>query len=172
MVTDGLQMVKSIGLGNTAPNSSGVGITFPATQSASSNANTLDDYEEGTWTPSIGGTATYTNQEGGYIKIGRLVFVQAFLNLNTLGTGSQTTISGLPFTVSSAVTAARNQAGSVGYFFGLATNVTSLCCQPIGGSTTLNFPGLTAANSGVTNPVTVFTNGAQLLFSAVYSTDN
>ncbi len=45
-----------IGLGGTSP-SSGTGITFPATQSASSDANTLDDYEEGTWTPSDGSGA-------------------------------------------------------------------------------------------------------------------
>ena len=41
-----------LGLGGAIP-SSGTGITFPATQSASSNANTLDDYEEGTWTPTV-----------------------------------------------------------------------------------------------------------------------
>jgi len=34
------------------------GITFPATAVAASNANTLDDYEEGTWTPTIIGTST------------------------------------------------------------------------------------------------------------------
>lgn len=32
-------------------------IVFPATQNASSNANTLDDYEEGTWTPTVGSSA-------------------------------------------------------------------------------------------------------------------
>ena len=61
--------------GNTSAN--GVGITFPATQSASSDANTLDDYEEGTWTPSItdGYTRTYYNRVGRYIKIGKQVYV-------------------------------------------------------------------------------------------------
>src|SRR5678815_603330 len=37
---------------------------FPSTQTPSSDPNTLDDYEEGTWTPSVGGTATYTTQSG------------------------------------------------------------------------------------------------------------
>jgi hypothetical protein len=46
---------ENISVGGAAPTTSGTGITFPATQSASTNANTLDDYEEGTWTP------TYVN---------------------------------------------------------------------------------------------------------------
>jgi hypothetical protein len=81
------------------------GITFPATQSASSNANTLDDYEEGSWTPTVigttvAGTATYTTQTGVYTKIGQLVSV-AFRVDYSGGTGSgNLRISGLPFTAS------------------------------------------------------------------------
>jgi hypothetical protein len=52
----------TMGVGAATPAASGAGITFPAAQSASSDANTLDDYEEGTWTPNVGGTATYTLQ--------------------------------------------------------------------------------------------------------------
>lgn len=73
-------------------------ITFPASQNASANANTLDDYEEGVWTPSVGGTATYTTQAGYYTKIGRMVCIHGTLVITSIGTGSQTTISGLPFT--------------------------------------------------------------------------
>jgi hypothetical protein len=78
-------------------------IQFPATQNASSNANTLDDYEEGTWTPTIqggssAGTTTYTSQQGFYIKIGKLVICTADLGASaTTGTG-QLQIGGLPFT--------------------------------------------------------------------------
>ena len=42
---------STIGVGGTTPSASGAGISFPATQSTSTDANTLDDYEEGTWTP-------------------------------------------------------------------------------------------------------------------------
>jgi len=52
------------------------GITFPATQVAASDANTLDDYEEGSWTPVVsntGYTYTYSNQTGTYTKVGRTV---------------------------------------------------------------------------------------------------
>lgn len=154
--------------GNTS--AGGVGITFPATQSASSDANTLDDYEEGTWTPSVGGTATYNAQNGSYIKIGQLVYVFCYLNINVIGTGSTTTVSGLPFNVRSSA-ADRNQAGSINYFNGLATSVVGLFCQPISSSTTVNFPGLTASSNSVVNPVTVFQGGTQIYFSATYQTN-
>jgi hypothetical protein len=79
------------------------GIQFPATQSPSADANCLDDYEEGTWTPTIAGsstagTATYSVQSGTYTKIGNTVRVTA--NLTWTGhTGSgQITVAGYPFT--------------------------------------------------------------------------
>jgi hypothetical protein len=70
---------STIGVGGATAAASGAGITFPATQSASSNANTLDDYEEGTWTPTISILVNITNATwlgGKYIKIGNLVTVQ------------------------------------------------------------------------------------------------
>jgi hypothetical protein len=83
------------------------GITFPATQSASADANTLDDYEEGTFTPIIvggttAGTATYTSQTGQYTKIGNRVLISIRIGYNS-GTGTGTlNIGGLPFTTDSA----------------------------------------------------------------------
>ena len=53
-------------------------INFPATQNASANANTLDDYEEGTWTPNQGAGLTVVgafSSSGIYTKIGRQVTV-------------------------------------------------------------------------------------------------
>ncbi len=83
-------------------------IPFPATQAPSADANTLDDYEEGTWTPAIsfatnGNLAvTYSSQTGTYTKIGRTVFcvfqVVASAFTHTTASGSLQ-ISGLPFTV-------------------------------------------------------------------------
>jgi hypothetical protein len=68
---------RSVALNGAVPQT-GTGITFPATQSASSDANTLDDYEEGTWTPSQGGGLTVVGafgSSGTYTKIGRQVTV-------------------------------------------------------------------------------------------------
>jgi hypothetical protein len=80
-------------------------IKFPATQNASSDANTLDDYEEGDWTAVLEGSTsnpsgTYSTQTGKYTKIGRTVFVAFQIVLNSgfsAGSGS-IRISGLPFT--------------------------------------------------------------------------
>jgi hypothetical protein len=83
-------------------------IKFPATQVASADVNTLDDYEEGAgataWTPVIEGTSTagsgtYTSQIGHYTKIGRLVFFSADIAWSAhTGTGNMR-IAGLPFTI-------------------------------------------------------------------------
>jgi hypothetical protein len=79
------------------------GITFPATAVACTNANTLDDYEEGTWTPALVGTTAvaYNNQLGKYVKIGKMVHVQALLQTSSqtfTSTAATLQISGLPFT--------------------------------------------------------------------------
>jgi hypothetical protein len=81
------------------------GITFPATAVAATDPNTLDDYEEGTWTPVIkddlGNTATMTSGASGhYTKIGNVV--TAYFNQiswSSKGTlASVLRIDGLPFT--------------------------------------------------------------------------
>ena len=160
-------------VGLTSANTSGSnlqvsqGITFPATQSASSDANTLDDYEEGTWTPNVGGTATYTVQEGFYVKVGQLVYLQCKIIINVLGTGSTTTISGLPFT-SLSTTNSSVGTGAVKDFASLATSVTTLVSAVQVGASTINFGGLTAAGTSMTAGITVFGNSARIEFSLVY----
>ncbi len=85
-------------------------VAFPASQSASANANTLDDYEEGTWTPVIAALSTqspsgqsYSHQVGVYTKIGRMVHVSCKVDLTAKGTLSGFLIlNGLPFTVGSS----------------------------------------------------------------------
>jgi hypothetical protein len=82
----------------TFGNVSASGITFPASISASSNANTLDDYEEGTFTVTTAGDATgaFTGQIGEYTKIGNICYVRiAFSVSSGFATNA---IGGLPFT--------------------------------------------------------------------------
>jgi hypothetical protein len=68
------KFATTIGVGNATPAASGSGITFPATQSASSDANTLDDYEEGDWTPKDGvGGSLSNNRTPTYTKTGRVI---------------------------------------------------------------------------------------------------
>jgi hypothetical protein len=93
----------TIGVGGATPSASGAGITFPASQSASSNANTLDDYEEGTFTPAfLNTTATYTTSTAGlYIKIGRQVFVSLVVTTSALTRNANAyEIGNLPFPIS------------------------------------------------------------------------
>jgi hypothetical protein len=95
----------NVGIGSATPTTSGSGVTFPATQSASNNVNTLDDYEEGTFTPSwvsSGATFVYdaAYRHGRYTKIGNTVYVSFHISTNEIPGGTITnavTISGLPF---------------------------------------------------------------------------
>ena len=85
------------------------GITFPATAVAASDPNTLDDYEEGTWTPTIsntGYTYTYSNQTGTYTKVGRTVTL-SWRVVVTARSGSASgglPIVSIPFTSSASFT--------------------------------------------------------------------
>jgi len=92
---------STISVGAATPSTSGAGITFPATQSASSNANTLDDYEEGTWTPTDGSGAglslTVTNAT--YTKIGRMVYASAQVAYPVTASAAQAVLASLPFAV-------------------------------------------------------------------------
>ena len=144
----------------------GIGITFPATQSASSNANTLDDYVEGTWTPSIGGTATYSVQNGTYTKIGRVVTLHCYLGIADLNTGSTTTISGAPFSCASY----GGDAGSIIIFnTGVSGGNFVFLQARIGESaSTITFSGLTAAASSSTSSSTVFGTNATMAFTLTY----
>jgi hypothetical protein len=106
-----LQVATTIGVGGATPAASGAGITFPATQSASSNANTLDDYEEGTFTPTYLGrttnpTVSYTGSTAGnYVKIGSLVYCRGTLRTSSVSGGSgDVLIGGLPFEVINSTT--------------------------------------------------------------------
>lgn len=85
-------------------------VVFPAVQVASGGANTLDDYEEGTFTPSIaddtldgsGEGQTYTTQVGRYVKIGNRVWIHGEISITSVGTLTTTQgvrIMGLPFTI-------------------------------------------------------------------------
>jgi hypothetical protein len=93
-----------MGVGGATPANTGAGITFPTVQSASTNAKTLDDYEEGTWTPVItfSGAAvgqTYSAQAGYYTKVGRVVTVSCYIAFTNKGSSTgNAVLTGLPFT--------------------------------------------------------------------------
>ncbi len=155
----------TIGVGGATPSTSGSGITFPATQSASSDANTLDDYEEGTWTPSIGGTATYVTADtwGRYTKIGRLVTVHWAISVTLIGTGQIYGIINLPFTSTD-----KSQFGLVGNYTTLNTNVYSIYSYTDPNSTTLFFGGGTSLSISAAVPLPVMKNGTIIYGTFTY----
>jgi hypothetical protein len=138
-----------------ATSQTGTGITFPATQNASSNANTLDDYEEGTWTPtsttpnisiSVIGTARYT-------KIGRQVSTYFYATI-TNSTGANINginVSGLPF-------------ASLGYAPAFTYYSPSLSRDIYGGYTE-------SAQAYINSGVTIVPGGNSVMLAAFYFVD-
>jgi hypothetical protein len=81
-------------------------IVFPATQNPSGNANTLDDYEEGTFTPAYGaqsGAFTFAQQVGRYIKIGKMVYFTLTIRAGRNTASGVVEITGLPFTTVNSI---------------------------------------------------------------------
>lgn len=75
-------------------------LAFPAAQAASADANTLDDYEEGTWTPTdaSGAGLTFSVGSGTYVKIGQLVMATFSITYPATADATENLIGGLPFT--------------------------------------------------------------------------
>jgi hypothetical protein len=152
----------TIGVGGATPSTSGAGITFPATQSASTDANTLDDYEEGTWTPTVtsgSGSLTAYTSSGIYVKVGRTVTITGAFDLTTVGTASGgNTITGIPFNGTKPSTAYRTAMGS-----GREDNVTGVFYQAVlggaGNQITLNLD----SGGAIT-----WTNGYGYVFTVTY----
>lgn len=124
-----------------------------------SNAATI----ESTWTPSVGGTATYASQNGVYSKRGRYVTVQCRMNITTIGTGSQQVISGLPYPAENTTPTSYGILPI--YFNTLSTNVATVVGLTVG-STVQLYSTLAAGSSMAGN--SILGNGTDLYFSGTY----
>ena len=90
-----LYMSGNVIIGNNS------GIDFSAT-SGTGTSELLDDYEEGTWTPTVvgyptAGSASYSVQIGRYTKIGNLCYIQCWINFNSLTGTTEMRLNGIPF---------------------------------------------------------------------------
>lgn len=163
----GLQLTHAL---NLSASTSGQ-IQFPATQNASANANTLDDYEEGTWTPAIsfgGGTTgiTYTTQTGTYTKIGNRVLIDGIITLSAKGSSTGAAlITGLPFTVAAST------------FSTASLRITALAAAIdavpaalfTASATTMNLQKLGNGDTAISNlEDTNFSDTTQILFSGQF----
>jgi hypothetical protein len=155
VTTDGTRMTASttIGVGGATPSTSGAGITFPATQSDSTNANTLDDYEEGTWTPTQGSNLTVVgafSSNGVYTKIGRSIVIIGRVKGDTsvaVATANAVMAGGLPFT----------PLISIGYSTGIALTAVGA-----------NFSGMYLYSDSTLNTNVVISAQPAIFFSATY----
>jgi hypothetical protein len=123
---------------------SGAGqIKFPSSQNASSNANTLDDYSRGTFTPTlsswtnVGGAPTVT---GYYVKVGSIVTIIIYIVpvTSSASVAGTSTITGLPYTATDKGVALTTDNNVTSYGTGLVTG------------TTIYPPNITATNAGIT----------------------
>ena len=130
-------------------------------------ANTLDDYEEGTFTPNVGGNATYTNQNGAYTKVGRLVTVKINFQINAINSSGRNIIYGLPFTSTSG----EAHVGTVGYYSGLAVSPTWIGCYGDAANTQITFIWNTGNSATIgANGQNLFQNSARVDLSLTYQT--
>ena len=121
-------------------------IKFPATQNPSADPNTIDDYKEGTWTPTataltVVGTPTYA---GSYTKIGRLVVAT--------------------ITITSTTSTASTQ-GNTSFTLPLSAAHDSALCNANTGSGGTNAPGGFVTGSVVYSPTWAASNHVELSFS-------
>ena len=152
------------------------GLQFPATQVADSGANVLDDYEEGSWTPTVTGSTSasgqaYDIQVGRYVKIGKLCEVHCRVRLTTLGTiTGNVRIGGLPFTWEN--TANAYSGCPVGFFVGLTTGVVFINGFPVLGAAQLELVMLTAAATATSALAQAdLSNTSDFIISCVLRTD-
>jgi len=100
-----------------------------------SASNHLDDYEEGTWTPTLegatSGSATYTANNGAYVKIGRFVHCIGMMNIDSTSAINGTSlIKGLPFAMADVLTGTGNDAvGTMANINFLSTSVGTVIAQ-------------------------------------------
>jgi hypothetical protein len=143
------------------------GIRFPATQSASTNVNTLDDYEEGTWTTTFGAQGNLTGpavlSSAIYRKIGQLVYIEGRISGLTITTSNTNTyiVFSLPIGMNNNST---SQVGNV-YTYTGSTDMSGIITDSTNGDNT---------TVAIIIPNALVTAGSlsDLLFSITYIANN
>jgi hypothetical protein len=142
------------------------GVTFPATQVASADANTLDDYEEGTWTPTAvgqtsAGTTTYVGRTGTYTKIGNSVNATGYVEISAM-TGTGDLRISLPF----AINVSYNFIGSVAPYNLDWPSAGSICVFAPANNTSVRL--LISVDNGAYSTVQTENSSWELTYSITY----
>ena len=132
-------------------------------------SNKLDDYEEGTWTPSFysgfSSISAYTYQVGHYIKIGALVYTDFYLYFTGTGNNNHLSVTGLPFNQTSDVGGLARGGGTSSY-----NSISSRIIQFYGAANTPRFSLYEDGNSGV--GVSSSLTNQYLIGTFIYKTDS
>ena len=153
--------------GNLIPTNSGYGIILGNT--VTGDANLLDDYEEGTWTPGVrydgnSANATMSQSSGTYVKVGRQVFCSFMFKIGNKNSGSgDVSLTGLPFTAVDLVSDTSIEGGGViNYYYGLSSSVHTQSIAVIQSGTTAEiYTGASGTNS-TRATVSHYDNNAQI----------
>jgi hypothetical protein len=137
-------LTQALDLGSTGQ------IVFPTTQNASANANTLDDYEEGSWTPGINpgtsGAVTVQSATGKYTKVGNVVTVQLGIQFTRNTAVGHLNLTGFPFSFTGGGTNFSARGPSFDWYEQSGTALIAIRGIGINGTTYMTMYALTAAN--------------------------
>jgi len=160
-----LTKVSSAGLNINA------GLPFPATAVAVTDANTLDDYEEGTWTPTIqdgASSPTYTHQFGKYTKIGNMVMAFCSIRINAQNDGgADKKMYGFPFTNSDT---GYSIPGYFGYYSSLADPKITYASYLVNNATNCYIIGQEDDSGTVDNAIDIWGDDARADLMHIYYT--
>ena len=143
---------------------SGNGIDFSATGGPGSmSSELLDDYEEGTFTPTdaSGAGLTFANAAGIYTKAGRMVHVQVRVVYPSTSNTGYVSIGGFPFTATNQGTNISNGANASGFGYFTGSNVPQIHMSASGTHTNLYYLSTIQRNNNL--------SGRELRFGIVYS---
>jgi hypothetical protein len=160
--------------GNLVIGTAGKGIDFSADPSAPGmTSELLDDYEEGTWTPTVNGTSgsitSYSARVATYTKIGNMCYLQAYIAISNIGTiAGNLNLGGLPFTSNITTNAYQQGHGRGNGLNALTTPANGLIGYQIGNNATTATIQVGTATGVLPMDGAALKNGCDLTVSIAY----
>ena len=152
-------------------------IKFPATAVPSADPNTIDDYEEGTYTVTItaatSGTVTLktTADLGSYTKVGRVVHIGGQITIASVSSPVGYALIIAPFTSVSLADKAHYSAGTVGFTLVNFTGGNWVFPRISGGSSGFNLISVTDNGTWVKEHASIFSANDEMTFQLTYFTE-
>jgi hypothetical protein len=158
--------------GNLIIGTSGKGIDFSATP-GTGTSELFDDYEEGTWTPTVNGTSgsitSYSARVATYTKIGNMCYLQAYIAISNIGTiAGNLNLGGFPFTSNITTNAYQQGHGRGNGLNALTTPANGIIGYQIGNNTTTATIQVGTATGVLPMDGAALKNGCDLTVSIAY----